>query len=147
MVSARRALTLLLRLLLGSVFLYAAVTKLAAPAKFAQEIANYRMLPGHLVPAAAAALPVSEAAIGLLLLAGVWVSDASLAGTLLLGLFTIAVGSSLARGIDLVCGCFGGQELVSPATLVRDLALTAAAVLLCLLSIRAQAPVPAAPPE
>jgi uncharacterized membrane protein YphA (DoxX/SURF4 family) len=132
--SPRRFAALLLRLVLGAIFLYAAVSKLIDPGKFAQEIANYRVLPAHLVPAAAAAMPSCEVVIGVLLVTGVLVADAALAATLLLIVFSAAVASSLWRGIDLVCGCFGGQELVSGWTLARDLLLTAGSGLLVALS-------------
>jgi len=49
-------------------------------------------------------------------------------------MFTIAVGSALARNLDISCGCFhtDGGASVGLSLLLRDLALLAACVLLLL---------------
>jgi uncharacterized membrane protein YphA (DoxX/SURF4 family) len=124
----RDAVALALRLGLAALFLYAGAVKLADPAGFAVDIANYRVLPAWLVPPLAAMLPGVEIACGACLLwprarrSAAWLTLA------LLGAFTLAVGQALARGINLECGCFGASRApVTVATLGRDLALVAAA--------------------
>ena len=52
----RGILVLSFRLVLGAMFLYAGIVKIADPAAFAQAVANYRILPLALVNAAAVIL-------------------------------------------------------------------------------------------
>jgi hypothetical protein len=48
---------------------------------------------------------------------------------LMMAVFTAAAAAALARGIDISCGCFGGESgRVDAVTIVRDLVLLAAAV-------------------
>ena len=133
-VLAGPALSAALRIGLGLLMAYAGAMKLLEPpATFAEEIGNYRLLP-NLAPLAAVTLPAIEvvAGLALLLLRGGWRRGAALLNLGLLLVFTAAVASARARGIDLRCGCFGGDSgPVTNLTVVRDLALSAwAAVVL-----------------
>ena len=113
---------------LGALFLYAAVLKIADPMRFAEAVANYRLLPGALVPAAAAALPGVELGVAACLLAGLWGRAAALVVAALMAVFTAATVQALARGIDLRCGCFGASsDPVTLWTVARDVALVGAA--------------------
>lgn len=128
------ALALLLRLGLGAVLLYAAVGKWPAPQAFAEDMANYRLLPAALVPAAAVAMLGVEVVLGLVLISGLWAEAAAVAVLLVMVLFTGAVASALFRGLKIECGCFGAGG--SPATLwtlLRDVAFVGAAALYLLL--------------
>ena len=137
----RRALAQLLRLFLAGVLLYAAVAKWPAPRAFAEDIANYRLLPAALVPAATAAMLGVETLLGLALAANLllrpWRREVALATALLMALFTAAVGSALARGLKIECGCFGaGQSPATMLTLWRDVGFLAAAAVLTALDSR-----------
>jgi putative oxidoreductase len=119
------AASFLLRLGLGGLMAYAGVIKLFDTATFAEEIGNYRFLPA-LAPLASVTVPAIElvAGAGLILLRGGWRRGAALVTLGLLAVFTVAVTSARIRGIDLRCGCFGGEsEPVTNLTVVRDLAL------------------------
>jgi len=130
-----RGLRLLLRLLLGAVFVYAAYTKLRQSwLLFALSIDSYQLLPEWAVLALARTLPWFELAVGLLLVAGAWLRSASIAGTLLLALFFGVMVWSYARGAGIDCGCFGVGEALSAKTLARDGALLAAAITLAVMS-------------
>jgi len=118
-----RALVLAARLFLAGVFLWAAATKLPDMATFATDVANYRLLPAALVPWAASAVVGVEVVVGLALLTGIWLRPAALAGTLLLALFAVGLSQALLRGIDLTCGCFGGNARATWLTVARDLAM------------------------
>ena len=131
---ARPVLASALRLGLGLLMAYAGAIKLLEPpATFAEEIGNYRLLP-MLAPLAAVTLPAVEvvAGLALILLRGGWRRGAALLNLGLLLVFTAAVASARVRGIDLRCGCFGGDSgPVTNLTVVRDVALSAwAAVVL-----------------
>lgn len=116
------------RLIVGGLFLWAASTKVPDMAKFAEEVANYRLLPAALVPAVAAVVVGIEIVAGILLVLGVWARPAALAVSGMLGVFVVGIAQALARGIDLKCGCFGGEEAASWLTVVRDLAILAPAL-------------------
>lgn len=124
-----RALAIV-RVVLGALFLYAPLTKLPDMGAFAESVANYRLVPSALVPAAAVAVIGVELALGLLLVAGRLPRASALVATALLGVFTIGLAQALLRGIDLRCGCFGGTENATWLTVLRDVALLAAAVVL-----------------
>ena len=99
----------LARLLVAGVFLVAAIPKLADPAAFAQDIANYEV-PYWSWNLAAGIVPALElvAALGLL-----WPrtqrASAVILSTLLV-VFLLLIYSVIARGIDISCGCFGKQD-------------------------------------
>jgi uncharacterized membrane protein YphA (DoxX/SURF4 family) len=123
------ALVAVVRLALGGLFLWAAATKVPDMAAFAETVANYRLLPAALVPAASSAVIGVEIAAGLLLLSGRLARGAALAASALLLVFTAGLAQALLRGIDLRCGCFGGTENATWWTVLRDLVMLAGAAL------------------
>lgn len=133
----RTRVALGLRLLLGAVFIYAAYTKLRQSwLLFALSIDSYQLLPEWAVYAVARTLPWLELALGLLLVAGVWLRYLAAVAAGILALFFIVMVVSYARGGGIDCGCFGVGEPLSAKTLVRDGALLAAALALVALSRR-----------
>ena len=52
-----RFLSFILRLVVGGIFVYAGVVKIFDPAQFANDVANYRLLPSALVNFVAITLP------------------------------------------------------------------------------------------
>jgi putative oxidoreductase len=127
----KRVLLLIARLSLGLVFLVAGALKLHDPAAFAQDIVNYQLFPS-LAPVLAVVLPGVEVVVGLALLAlsSPWRRSAALMAAALMVVFTFSAGSALARGLDVSCGCFGGNSgVIGWTTIARDVALLAAAAL------------------
>jgi putative oxidoreductase len=123
---------LLLRLGLAGLFIVAGILKINDPSRFALEIANYQLMPS-LAPFIAIGMPSTEIVVGLglLLLPKPWrqAAAALLAG--MLAVFLFAVSSALYRNVNIDCGCFGGSEgPIGPLTVVRNVALLAAALLL-----------------
>jgi len=116
------------RIVLGGLFIWAAVTKLPDVAAFAQDVANYRVIPAALVPILAAAVVGIELLAGIALVTGVMERPAAAVLAVLLAAFTGLLTQALLRGIDLRCGCFGGDERASWWTVVRDLVMLATAV-------------------
>jgi uncharacterized membrane protein YphA (DoxX/SURF4 family) len=96
------------RLLLGGVFVVAGILKIPDPAAAVRAVRAYRLLPEPLVAPVAFGMPVVEIAVGLALLAGVFVRAASIASAVLLIVFIAAVSSAWMRGLQIDCGCFGG---------------------------------------
>jgi len=133
----RGLLPLVLRIVLGCVWLYAAYTKLRQPwLLFAMSIDAYRILPEWAVLTIARTLPWAELAIGLLLIAGLALRYVSIAGTLILMVFFGVMLTAYSRGLGIDCGCFGVGEALSWKTLVRDGSLLAASAGLAFLSWR-----------
>ena len=129
-----RVIELAARIVLGLVFLVYGLDKILHPDDFARAIANYRLLPEALVNLVAVTLPWVECVCGLLLLAGQWVRSAALVSAFLLGVFMVAVSISLARGLDIDCGCFNTNEgrKIGLELLGEDLLLLGAAAVLVL---------------
>jgi uncharacterized membrane protein YphA (DoxX/SURF4 family) len=129
----RERLLALLRIGLGAVFVYAALSKVPSMGAFAEEIANYRLVPAPVIPLLGAALVGVELLAGLALATGIAARGAALLVSVLLAAFTAGLSQAIARGIDLECGCFGGREPATWLTVGRDLALLAAGLaLVCL---------------
>jgi len=122
------------RIVVGLVFLLYGIDKIAHPGDFAQAIENYRLLPEVLVNPVAVILPWIELVCGLLLLAGQWVRSAALVSAFLLGVFVVAVSITLARGLDINCGCLNAEagRKVGLKLLMEDVLLIGAAVFLIL---------------
>lgn len=124
-----RRFVALLRIALGVLFIAAALPKLRDPEAFAKSVENYRILPEVAARALALVLPTLELVAGALLLAGFADAGASLVVFALMVVFTAAVGSALARGLDISCGCFeteGGSK-VGMKKIVENVFLTWAA--------------------
>lgn len=119
----RRGIVLLARLALGAIFLYAAATKVPDMAAFAKDVANYRLLPAALVPFVAAVVVGIEIVVGLALVTGLWARAAALVAAGMLMVFVAGLSQALLRGIDLRCGCFGGDDAADWWTVLRDLAM------------------------
>lgn len=114
-------LTLASRLLLGLVFIFAAVPKLADPPGFAKAIWAYALFPAWSLAPLALVLPWLELACGLALCAGLWLRAAALwIGALLLA-FCLALGLNLARRHPVDCGCFGGAAPKTEAQRITDM--------------------------
>jgi uncharacterized membrane protein YphA (DoxX/SURF4 family) len=133
----RRWLVIVLRVVLGGVWLYAAYTKLRQPwLIFAMSIDGYKLLPEWAVLAVARTLPWIELAVGLLVVTGLALRYASVLGAAILAVFFIAMISAYARGLAIDCGCFGPGDALSKWTLLRDGTLLTAAAVLAWLSWR-----------
>jgi putative oxidoreductase len=129
-----RVIELAARIVVGLVFLLYGLDKITHPDNFARAIANYRLLPEALVNLVAVTLPWVECVCGLLLLAGQWVRSAALVSAFLLSVFVVAVSITLARGLDIACGCLDADagRKVGFKLLVEDLLLLGAAAVLVL---------------
>lgn len=100
-------LLLCIRVFLGFIFILAAITKVTDPNLFAQSIYNYKLLPDFTINFFAIAFPWIELVAGVLLIFGVSVKENSAILSSLLFVFIIAIIISVARGLDIDCGCFG----------------------------------------
>lgn len=131
------------RLTVALVFVYAGMTKAVDPVGFSGQVASYQVLPYAWNVLVAATLPYLEILCGVLLLANQRVRPALLVLMVLNLLFMLLLGYSLARGLDIDCGCFstgadqGGSLLQA---LVRDVGLMLAMFATWLLRCRMVVP-------
>lgn len=107
--------TLIGRLLLGGVLLVAGGLKVVKPTDSANAVAAYKLLPVNIAHLFGYALPWFEVALGILLVAGILLRPAAIAGGLIMLVFIAAIASAWARGLLLDCGCFGGGGEIDPS--------------------------------
>jgi len=97
---------LFLKWIVAAIFIFAGISKILNPAAFARDIDNYRLLPYFLVTIMAIILPWLEVLCGIFLIFGRWRKGAAFILLFLTFIFLIAIGSAVARGLDISCGCF-----------------------------------------
>jgi putative oxidoreductase len=107
----------LVRIVLGMLFVFSGVAKAYDPGAFAIEVQRYNLIPW--IPGALASvyLPWLEILTGVLLFLKRFEQGALLLITCLLLVFTFALASATFRGLGIDCGCFG-KAFVSTGTIV-----------------------------
>ncbi|MBU8869327.1 MAG: DoxX family membrane protein [Gemmatimonadales bacterium] len=120
-------LVLFCRLVVGCIFIYASLDKMAHPFAFAQNIFHYRLLPMAFLHPIALLLPMAEMILGLGLVLGVARRGSALLAALMTIVFMMAISIALLRGLDISCGCFHteGGHAVGLSLLLRDVVLLA----------------------
>lgn len=119
------------RILLGGIFIYAAISKIISPREFADTIAAYEILPGSVINLVAMGLPLFELACGFLVLSGFHLRLGALGILGMLSVFAGALGVALIRGLSIDCGCFGAHSWLETnpwIALSRDAILLVVAV-------------------
>lgn len=141
---------LVLRALLGGLFVYSAFSKLKPPdatnpmsdpiGYFSISVKAFDVLPPQLIGAATFTIPWVELICGVMLVLGLWTRPASAVLVGLIGSFMWVINGALTSGnIDLDCGCFGGSALfcsetgLSTCHLWQDGAMLGIAIVLLLL--------------
>jgi uncharacterized membrane protein YphA (DoxX/SURF4 family) len=128
--SAGDWIALLLRVFLGGFYIMAAVVKIPDPGKFAEAVANYRILPHEMINLVAITLPWVELLAGILLVLGIWFRASAILINCMTLVFILAIASAVARGLNIECGCFGtvGGRKVGLIALAEDIGLLACGV-------------------
>ena len=122
--------TLVSRLILGGVFIFAGIVKLPNISTLIWEVERYQILPESLAIVYGYALPPVEIALGTLLILGILIRiTASVSGLAVLS-FAIAKIAAFARGLDFnICPCFGpAVPLLEMHSLAIDFVLLALAI-------------------
>lgn len=103
---------LVLRLILGGIFVFAAAVKLQDPQGVADTILGFELgIPDHLVLLGAYVVPWAEMLIGVALVVGLWTRAAALLYALTMAAFIAAIISVIQRGMSLECQCLGRFKL------------------------------------
>ena len=120
-------IALILRMALGALFVWVGWEKTKDPNGFLFSIRSFHILPDPYAAWVAMGLPWLEILAGAALVAGVLVEGglAVIAGMLVV--FLGAILYSLQRGLDINCGCFGGDAATSDyhELILRDAVLLA----------------------
>jgi uncharacterized membrane protein YphA (DoxX/SURF4 family) len=109
-------LTLLARLVVGSVWIVAGAIKLGDTDASVRAVRAYQVLPESVVPVVGRGLPAFEVVLGVLLIVGLGLRIVAVLSALLQLAFIIGIASAWARGIQIDCGCFGGGGFDANAT-------------------------------
>lgn len=134
--SSMNALWFFLRLAFGALFLLSGLLKLKDPILFADDVRNYRLVGDPIAPAMALFVPWIEVVAGIAVMTDRLARGASLILTGSMVVFTLAIVIAWARGLDISCGCFGGEEEMNyPVKVAQNVGLI---VLGCLLWQRAE---------
>jgi putative oxidoreductase len=122
--------------ILALVFIYAGTVKAFDRSAFYHDIRLYHLVSDNIAWYAAHYLPWLEIVAGFGLICKYTRSSASILIATLLLIFTGAIFSAWARGLNIECGCFGKTSGVSgyPWILARDIVLLLATVYLVVLS-------------
>ncbi len=125
---------LILRVVLGGIFLAAGALKIGHFDLFASEIAGFQLLPHAVVAPLALLLPFVEVLLGAYLILGLFTRAAGWFAAFQLAVFAAAIASAVVRGISTSCGCFGPADatMTSWPEVGRDAGLALLAVLVAL---------------
>jgi len=129
-----KGFVLVLRVFLGALFVFSATGKVADPERFAIAVRAYELLPVSLTNLFALVLSWAEILSGIMLILGVYTRKAAAAVLLLLVMFTVAIATTMIRGLVIDCGCFSneGGSQTGLLLVLRNLFLIAA----CLIVMR-----------
>jgi len=124
-------LLLVLRLIMGVVFILASIDKILSPSMFALILKEYKIIPDIFIPLVAITLPWVEFFIGVLMIANLFTQSCAL---VMIGLnlgYLTGIILNLIWGLVHECGCFtifGFNEPIGGFSIVRDIVF----ILLCL---------------
>jgi putative oxidoreductase len=132
-----KIIQIVLRVALGLIFIYAGWVKLQDPWQlFAAGVASYELLPMWAVTFVARTLPWFEILLGVVLISGFFMRISTTTVAVLLGVFFSLIVRAYLQGKEINCGCFGGNEPISPLTMLRDGSMLAGAIVLCVMAYR-----------
>ncbi len=103
-------ITLIFRVILGVVFIWASIDKIVHIDLFAKAIYNYHVAPGWLVNIMAIFMPWVELFAGVCLVLGFWPRGAATLIGAMLVMFIVALTIVYVRGVDINCGCFSVSD-------------------------------------
>lgn len=120
----KASLSVIFRLVIAIVFIYAAVDKISDPYTFAVDIRNYQIIPEAFSNILAVILPWVELCCSLFILFGFYTRSSALLIASMLVVFIIAISLAMIRGLDIDCGCYhsmGNSSKVGFQKLIEDI--------------------------
>jgi uncharacterized membrane protein YphA (DoxX/SURF4 family) len=127
-------IVLLLRVVLGAIFVIAGASKIGHADMFAAQIAGFRLLPQIVIAPLALALPFLELLLGGYLILGLYTRTAAWVAAVVLATFDAAIASAVVRGMSVSCGCFGPNDatVTTWTEVARDAVFVVMAVVVAL---------------
>lgn len=101
------AFSLLFRILLGLIFLFAGIAKISDPVRFIFTLRQFNLFSEAVIPFMALYLPWLEFILGLFLILGLLYRASAFLLACLNTMFAIAILTVIVRGMEIDCGCFG----------------------------------------
>ena len=133
MKSLNKYFIICIRLILGTVFLWASFDKILDPASFAKNISNYHVIPFGLENTIAIILPWLEFLIGTGMILGIMVDGSIIISSFLLLLFNILIAQAILRGFNIECGCgLKEGQMVGIEKIIENFVLLGTAYILTL---------------
>jgi uncharacterized membrane protein YphA (DoxX/SURF4 family) len=108
---------LLLRLMIGGIFVYAGSLKIMDPKSFAKVISQYDLIPEAFLAPVAVGLPLMELLAGLGLIFNIRGSLTVIFSMLVLFVFVLWYG--ILKDLSIGCGCFTPEEIAGHDSLKR----------------------------
>lgn len=99
-------ISLVNRMVVGFIFIYASYSKILDPISFSDNIHNYHIAPIFVENIVALFIPALELVVGIFLILGVFLEASSNLIIGMLVLFILMLSQAAFRGIDVHCGCF-----------------------------------------
>jgi len=118
-------INLIIRIVVGFIFIITGISKIVEPAQFVREISNYDMMFRQLINLMAIILPWLEIVTGFLFVFGVRIKANIILLAAMLLMFNFAVAVAWARGLDINCGCYSNlaEQTVGFTKLAENFAL------------------------
>ena len=125
-------ISIIVRFVLGAIFITAGIPKIIDTASFAGVVYNYHLLPDIFINIFAITLPWLEVLIGSMLIMGVWMPGTVILYNSLMIAFIAALSFNVARGLDISCGCFSTDsgDIIDMDTIFRDIIILIASMYL-----------------
>ncbi len=125
-------ISIIIRFILGAIFIAAGIPKILDTASFASVVYNYHLLPDIFINIFAITLPWLEVIIGAFLIMGIWMPGTVIIYNLLMIAFIGALTFNTIRGLDISCGCFGSEsgDIIDMDTILRDIIILSASMYL-----------------
>ncbi|MBI4679639.1 MAG: DoxX family membrane protein [Nitrospirae bacterium] len=101
------AFSLLFRILLGLIFLFAGIAKISDPVRFIFTLREFNLFSEAVIPFMVLYLPWLEFILGLFLILGLLYRASAFLLACLNTMFAIAILTVVVRGMEIDCGCFG----------------------------------------